>query len=159
MDNRRGWVLGLASLILLALLLLFFSELAKAQQSVVYRRVFSGITGPAVSTPLDNVGQSQHVWVVIFPGAVVDVSPIQVRVEGSYDNSYWFPIGEDIVQAKYFAGIGRCYNMNTAYAPYPYVRMRSLVSTPGARPMDVFYVGNVVPVVPVIIQVLDRFVL
>ncbi|MBK8200729.1 MAG: hypothetical protein IPK75_20525 [Acidobacteria bacterium] len=47
---------------------------APAQQSVVFRQVFSGITTTQASAPIQNIGQGLHLFQVYFPTAVADVS-------------------------------------------------------------------------------------
>ncbi len=119
--------------------------------------VLAGVTAPAVSAPVRNIGQCMHLVVVIFPAAVADVSPIQVRIEASYDNAAWFPISEDVTQARLLGGV--VYFIQKAYGVFPYIRVRSVLATPGAAPMTVHYSGHVLPVVPVLFETLDRFVL
>jgi hypothetical protein len=151
-------------------LLLFLAWPAAPQQSffggligpgAIISKPFAGITLAQASAVLPNVGQHQHVIVIVFPNAVADVSPIQVRIEASFDGTVWFPISTDSTAglAKTVSGNTIVYRLNTAYAPFPLVRINSLLATPGAEPMDVFYVGNIVPIVPAVIITGDRIIL
>ncbi|MBK8200667.1 MAG: hypothetical protein IPK75_20210 [Acidobacteria bacterium] len=81
-----------------------------------------------------------HIFVVIFPAAVADVNPIQVRIEASYDNSVYFPISPDVIEAKLLGGV--VYFIQKAYGVFPYVRVRSVLATPASAPMTVHYSGH-----------------
>lgn len=123
----------------------------------IIERVFTATTLATTSAPIRNIGQSLHVIVIEFPTAVGAVAPIQVRVEGSFDNTLYFPIMDDVVTVPLLGG--RVYSINKANGVYPYVRVRSLVATPGALPMRLSYVGHVYSVLPVARQGVDRFLL
>lgn len=123
----------------------------------VIERVFNTITLATTSAPVRNIGQSLHVIVIEFPTAIAAVNPIQVRVEASYDNVLYFPIMDDVVTVPLLGG--KVYSINKTNGVYPYIRIRSLVATPGALPMRVSYVGHVYSVLPVARQGVDRFLL
>lgn len=143
-----------------ALLTLIWTITAPAQQmrrgdTAVFRKVLSGVTTPQASPSVQNIGQAMHIITVIFPQATAAVSGFQVRIEASYDNQTFFPISPDITTAPRLGGI--TYQIEKAYVPWPYIRVRSLIAT--AEPMDVWYSGHMRPVVPFIAQELDRFIL
>lgn len=129
---------------------------AAGQQQAVFARVFDGITTPQASPTLRNIGQSMHLITVLFPAESAAVTGLQVRIEASFDNATWFPISQDITAAVLLGGV--VYQIQKAYAPFPYLRVRSLAAT-GGKAMTVHYSGHLVPIVPLIEQTLDRFVL
>ncbi|HBY64724.1 MAG TPA: hypothetical protein DEH78_33300 [Solibacterales bacterium] len=137
------------TLLLLAILLP-----TQAQSPAVFRKVFSGVTTAQASAALPGIGQSMHLITVVFPSEAAPVNGIQVRIEASFDGSSYFPVSRDITSAPLLGGL--VYQVAVAYAPWPYVRVRSLTSTPA---MTVYYAGHIVPVVPAIQQTLDRFLL
>ncbi|MBK8200730.1 MAG: hypothetical protein IPK75_20530 [Acidobacteria bacterium] len=134
-----------------------YGQAGSKNQAIFAPSLLNGVTAPAVSAPVRNIGQCMHVFVVIFPAAVADVNPIQVRIEASYDNSVYFPISPDVIEAKLLGGV--VYFIQKAYGVFPYVRVRSVLATPASAPMTVHYSGHVLPVVPVLFETLDRFVL
>lgn len=124
----------------------------------VYRTVFSAITAATTSAPVQNIGQIQHVIKIEFPTATLAVTPIQVRLEGSYNNSDYFPITADVTSCSALTGTTTTvYAFTGAYGAYPYVRVNSLASTPGAKPMTVRYFGYVYPIIPSITLTADRY--
>lgn len=140
--------------LLLALTLLTVS--AQPPKQTVFKKVFDGITSVQASAALPNIGQTMHVITVLFPAEVSAVSGIQVRLEASFDNTTFFPVSPDITSAPLIGG--QVYNIQVAYGPWPYVRVRSLIST-GSKLMTVQYAGTGVPTVPAIQQKSDRFIL
>jgi len=151
-----GWFVAV-----LALLLVFvFARVLCAQGPetvAINETVFTAITVPTTSAPVRNIGQSLHVIVIQFPTAVGVVAPIQVRVEASFDNVLYFPISEDVVTVPLLGG--RVYSISKVNGVYPYIRVRSILATPGALPMTINYVGHVYSVLPVVRQGVDRFLL
>jgi hypothetical protein len=138
------------------ILLLAAALNAQAPRQTVFQRVFHGVTAAQASAALPNIGQTMHVITVLFPAEVSAVSNIQVRLEASFDNTTYFPISADITSAPLVGG--QVYNVQVAYGPWPYVRVRSLLST-GSALMTVHYAGTGVPTVPAIQQKSDRFIL
>jgi hypothetical protein len=139
------------------LLFVLLSLVATAQpRQTVFSKVFDGVTAVQASSPLPNIGQTMHVITVLFPAEVSGVTGIQVRLEASFDNTTYFPISADITSAPLVGG--RVYNIQVAYGPWPYVRVRTLVDT-GAKLMTVQYAGSGVPTVPAVTQESDRFIL
>jgi hypothetical protein len=106
--------------------------------------VFSGITTAQASGPLKNVGAGSHLIVVIFPTAVATVSPIQVRLEASYDQVIWFPVSPDITSVPLIGNL--VYSMQKVNGTWPAVRINSLTNTPGGLPMNVYYTGAPFPI-------------
>jgi hypothetical protein len=102
------------------------------------------ITTAQVSTFLPNEGQSHHLVMVLFPTTAVSVSPIQVRLEASFDGSSWFPVQADITSVPSRGGV--VYTLAQANGVFPALRVRSVVNTPGALPMVVYYAGSPFPV-------------
>jgi hypothetical protein len=149
-------------------LLLLFAGLARTQavgpglpQPTVHAVVFSAITAGTASNPVRNIGQIQHTIKIGFPTAVGAVSPIQVRIEASFDNSAgsYFPICPDVTLAPLLTGsTTSVYAFANAYGVYPFVRVNSVVATPGALPLTVHYIGYVFPIVPFLTLMSDRYV-
>jgi len=151
-----GWFVA----VLVLLLVFVFARVLCAQgldTTVIFETIFTSTTLPAASPPVRNVGQSLHVIVIQFPTAVAAVAPIQVRVEASFDNILYLPIMDDIVTIPLLGG--RVYSINKTNGVYPYIRVRSLLATPGALPMRINYVGHVYSVLPAIRVGVDRFLL
>jgi len=138
------------------LLLLAFMTAAAAQKQTVFRKVFNGVTAVQASSPVPNLGQTMHVVTVLFPAEVGAVTGIQVRMEASYDNITYSPISADITTAPLVGG--QVYNIQVAYGPWPYIRVRTLIST-GSKLMTVQYAGTGIPTVPAVNQQSDRFIL
>ena len=114
------------------------------QQNTVFRRnVFQGITTAQASSAVPNIGQSVHIFTLIYPSAVADVTGFTFRVEASYDNTTYFPISEDLIEAKYngtFAyAIARCNGV------FPYVRFR-LVAANASNALTAHYTGSLQPI-------------
>jgi len=141
---------------LLLLLLTLLTAAAQPANRTVFRAVFTGATAAQASGPLPNIGQTMHVMTVLFPAEIAAVNGIQVRMEASFDNTTFFPISADITSAPLVGG--QVYNIQVAYGPWPYVRVRSLVATGGPL-MSVRYAGTAVPTVPAVNQKTDRFIL
>ncbi len=152
---------------LLALAAIAFLSPLAAQNpvAVAYSTPLSGITTAQASNPITNASdKAMHVIKVEFPTAGGAVSTIQVRVEASYtcpnlptcSSGTWFPIMPDITAAPSFAsGI---YAFAKGYGVFPYIRVRSLLNNPGGSgTMTVRYFGHVVPIVPFISQLADRY--
>jgi hypothetical protein len=125
-------------------------------EQAVFRKVLAGVTAPAISDPVPNVGQRLHIITVMCPAASGAVSGLQVRLEASFDGSTWFPISGDVTAAPRLGSL--TYQMERAFAPWPHVRVRVLQADP-ANPLDVWYSGHTKPVVSAITQELDRFLL
>jgi hypothetical protein len=112
-----------------------------------FQTVFSAITLAATSNPIINQGQGSHIMMVDFPTAVGAVTPIQVRFEVAYTcpdpptcaTGNWVPISADITSAPFLGG--RAYAMIRVNGAFPAIRIRSLLATPGALPMTVYYTG------------------
>ncbi len=118
---------------------------APAQQSVVFRRVFNGITTTQASAPIQNIGQGLHLFQIYFPTAVADVSGFTVRVEASFDNTTYFPISRDVTSAYYSAALPGAFAIERANGVWPYVRIRA-VAVNAAVPMTVNYSGGIWPI-------------
>jgi len=162
-------------LVLLLVSLALAPHLARAQRAsellgpgAVFERVFTGITAATDSIVLQNRGQSQHVIVVTFPGAVATVSGLEVRIEAALEctdpstecaAAQWFPISADVTSAPLLSATPLVYTIATAYGPFPYIRVTSKLPTPGAEPMTVDHVGNLVPIIPAVILTPDRIIL
>lgn len=125
------------------------------QPAAVVRKVFNGITAAQASAAVPNVGQTMHLLYVFFPGQTTTQSGISVRLEGSYDNTVYFPISATITSAANVGGI--VYEIESAFAPWPYVRVNSQTTAPNA--MTVWYTGHTLPVVSIIQDRADRFLL
>lgn len=123
--------------------------------ATVFVKALDSITAPAASAAVRNIGQTQHFITIMFPSAIATVSGIQVRIEASFDNSVWFPINADTTSAALVGG--KVYAIAKAYAPWPYIRVRSVVAV--SSPMTVYYTGSTIPGSGVIDQQADRFVL
>lgn len=116
---------------------------AQTQTTVYKRNVFSAQTIAASSAPLTNIGQAVHIMMVYFPTAVADVSGFTMRIEGSFDNSVYFPISEDVTTAVYNGTYG--YAITRANGAYPYVRLR-YVTAHASLPMTAHYTGAIQPI-------------
>lgn len=147
-----------AALFCASFFLMMLASLQEAfgQQRSIQFRVFTGITAAQTSGPLPNNGQAMHILTVVFPAEIAAVSGLRIRMEGSFDNSTFFPICEDITSAPLLGG--RVYQIAAAFGAWPYVRVRSLNAT-GSKAMTVYYSGHVIPVVSTIQQQSDRFIL
>jgi len=120
---------------------------------IVFVKVFSAITTAQASVPMPQRGQGNHMLMVHFPKAALAVSPIQVRIEAAYSCAAadpncllatWVPISADIVSAPLAGAV--VYSMTVANGVFPAIRVNSTTVTPGASPMDVWYVGSPFPV-------------
>ena len=110
-----------------------------------FQRVFSGITLAQTSAVLPNIGQGLHFIMIHFPAEVAAVSPVQVRLEGSYNGTTFFPISRDVVSVP--AGANSVvYAMERANGTWPFVRVNSVVDTPAGKLMTVFYTGAPFPI-------------
>jgi len=117
---------------------------AQTGQGTVFKRnVFNGVTTAQASAALPNIGQAVHIMMVYFPTAVADVSAFTIRVEGSFDNSTYFPISEDVTTATYNGTFA--YNISRCNAPYPYVRLR-YVTAHASLPLTAHYTGALQPI-------------
>ena len=140
------------------LTLLLAAGLAGQSPRVQYTIVFSGQTAAVSSSPVQNIGQIQHVIKIEFPAETLAVTPIQVRIEGSYNNSDYFPITSDVTSVPALTGtVTTVYAFANAYGAYPYVRVRSVVATPSAKLMTVKYFGYLYPIIPGISVTADRW--
>jgi peptidoglycan/LPS O-acetylase OafA/YrhL len=128
---------------------------SNAQQQTVFQKALANQTAAATGT-VRNIGQTQHLITVFFPTASAAVSDIQIRIEASFDGSIWIPICTDITSAPRLGSL--TYAMAIAYGPYPYIRVRSLHSTPSLA-FDVWYTGHTKSSVSVIDQQADRILL
>lgn len=139
------------------LLLLFAvtAGLLNSQSSAVFKKVFSGITTAQASAPVPNFGQTMHLIYVMFPGQTTTQSPLNIRIEASYDNVTYFGISESVSSAANVGGL--VYDVQQAYGPWPYVRVRSLIAVPS--PMTIWYAGHTIPAVTGIQDKPDRFIL
>lgn len=138
---------------------LLMAPAAQAQDAgkeIRQAKPFSGITTAQASSALPNIGQTMHLITVIFPAEVAQVTGVQVRLEASYDNTTYIPISEDVTTVPLVGGV--VYKIVVAYGAWPYVRVRSATDTGGPL-MTVYYAGTVKPVVSVIQQSSDRFIL
>jgi len=138
---------------------LFFSCLVAValfgQQNTVFRRnVFQGITTAQASAAMPNIGQAVHIFTLIYPAAVADVTSFTFRVEASYDNTTYFPISEDITEAKYNGSFA--YAISRCNGVYPYVRFR-LVTANASNALTAHYTGSLQPIGIVKFQT-DRYV-
>lgn len=147
---------GLLFLLSLLTMLCCNPQTAAGADLSIFATPLAGITSPISSARLPNIGQSLHVIVVRFPAATGAVSGFAVRLEASFDQATWIPISEDVTTASRVSG--NTYNIAAGYAPWPFVRVR--VVTPAAgQPMTVHYAAHIVPVISVITEKLDRFIL
>jgi len=138
-----------------AALMLAANAGSQTNQAAVFKKVFNGITAAQASAAVTNIGQTMHLIYVFFPTQSSTQTGIQVRIEGSYDNSVYFPLSEDITDAPLLGGI--VYNVAAAFGPWPYIRVRSLTTAPAA--MTVYYSGHTLPAISVIQERSDRFIL
>jgi hypothetical protein len=153
MTARRLFLLIAA----LALLLAAAKDLGAQQpQRTVFRKVFTGITSATTSAPVTNIGQSLHIIAIFFPTASDAVTGFQVRLEGSYDNTTYFPISPDVTTAPRLGSL--TYQIEKAFAPYPFIRIRA-VSANASFPMTVWYTGHRKPITSAIEAQQDRFIL
>lgn len=127
----------------------------QAQQAAVFAKVFSGITTAQASPAIVNKGQTMHLVYVMFPGQTTTQSGLQVRLEGSFDNITYVPISDDITAATNVGGI--VYDVVAAFGPWPFLRVRSVTAAPTA--MTVYYSAHTLPVVGLIQEKSDRFLL
>lgn len=139
--------------------LLFSSCLLAAalfgQQNTVFRRdVFQGITTAQASVALPNIGQAVHLFTLIYPAASADVTGFTFRVEASFDNTTYFPISEDITEAKYNGSFA--YAISRCNGVYPYVRFR-LVTANASNALTAHYTGSLQPIGIVRFSV-DRYI-
>jgi hypothetical protein len=126
------------------------------QQNTVFRRnVFQGATTAQASSALPNIGQAVHIVTLLYPTASADVSSFTFRVEASYDNSTYFPIIDDITEAKYNGSYA--YAVARCNGVYPYVRLR-LVTANATYPLTAHYTGSLQPIGTVKFSA-DRYVL
>ena len=93
----------------------------------------------------------------MFDTAIAQVNPVQIRLEASFDNTTYFPIMEDVVTIPLLGG--RVYSIVKANGVYPYVRVNSVVDTPAAAPMTIYYVGHIYSVLPSVREGVDRWLL
>lgn len=138
-----------------ALFVLMTTAAGSQTTNAVFRKVFNGITAATTSAAITNSGQTMHLVYVFFPTQGSTQSGLQVRIEASYDNTIYFPISQDITEAASVGGI--VYNIESAFGPWPYVRIRSLTVAPAA--MTVYYAGHTLPAVSTIQERSDRFIL
>lgn len=131
------------------------ASLAAQQNTVFKRNVFQGITTAQASAALPNIGQAVHIVTLIYPAASADVTAFTFRVEASYDNTTFFPIIEDITEAKYNGtyayAVARCNGV------YPYVRLR-LVTANASNALTAHYTGSLQPIGTVKFST-DRYVI
>lgn len=152
---RKG-LTALLLAILVAAMLTLAAGRGYGQQGTVTLKVFDGITTAQTSNPVRNIGQVMHLITVVFPAESNAVTGLQVRIEASFDQTSWFPISNDITAAAAIGG--RVYQMEKAFGPWPFIRVRSLNST-SSRLMTVYYSGSLIPTVSAILQATDRFLL
>jgi hypothetical protein len=122
--------------------------------NTTFKKALTGITAPAASGPLPNIGQGSHLLTVMFKTATADVTGIVVRIEASYDNATFFPISEDVTTAKYTGAYA--YGVVRGNGNFPYVRIRAVTAF-GAKPMDAWYTGSLYPIANVSFSG-DRFI-
>ncbi len=136
--------MSLKTLTLAAILAAAIATGQTTQQTVFKAKVFNAITTAQASGPLPNIGQAVHVMSIFFPTATADITGIVFRTEGSFDNSTYFPISEDITTATYNGtyayAIARC------NGPYPYVRLRYVTPDSGNHPLTANYTGSIQPI-------------
>jgi len=137
------------------ILFLAITAALPAQQDTVFRRgIFSGITTAQASGTLPNIGQAVHIVTLMYPTAAADVGSFVFRVEASYDNTTYFPISEDITEAKYNGSMA--YAVNRCNGVYPYVRVR-LVTANASYPLTAHYTGSLQPI-GIVKFVNDRYI-
>jgi hypothetical protein len=97
-----------------------------------------------------------HLIKVEFPSAAGSVSPIQVRLEASFDGSTWLPVSPDITSVPLLSGL--VFAFSKAYGVFPSLRINSLINVPGGvGTMTVRYTGMALPVAPFLTQLSDRW--
>ena len=152
-------------LLLLLLPPAVFAQPGQQPRSVIFSTALNAITGVQASAPIQNVGQAMHLIKVEFPSAVAAVSPIRVRLEAAYicndpplcAAALWIPISYDISTAPLLDGT--VYAFEKGYGVFPLIRVRSIISVPGGvGNMTVRYQGHLLPIVPFVTQLADRWV-
>jgi hypothetical protein len=139
---------------------LWFATVCRAQPSAytVFAVPLSGITAAQASAPLPTrrLAPMMHLIQVEFPSAAGSVSPIQVRLEASFDGSTWLPVSPDITSAPLLSG--RVFAFEKAYGVFPALRINSVINVPGGvGTMTVRYTGMALPVAPFLTQLSDRW--
>lgn len=144
---------------LLLLILILFSSYLGAQPSVysTYAIPLSGVTLAGASAPISTrPGPTMHLLRVEFPTAGGTVSPIQVRLEFTFDGTLWLPLSDDILSVPILGG--QVYAFEKAYGVFPAIRVNSLVNVPGGvGTMTVRYVGMALPVANFLTLLSDRY--
>lgn len=140
---------------MLILAMLILMPAAYSADQAVAVKVWTARTDAGASAPLRNIGQSQHLLTVLFPGRTEPVEGLQLRIEASFDQVRWFAISSDLTTAPAIGG--RVYQIVAAYGPFPYIRVRSITAAPS--PMDLWYSGSIIATVPAVQQETDRFLL
>lgn len=125
------------------LTLLCLAGIGQAQQQTVFKaKVFSLATTTGVSGPMPNIGQAVHIVSAVFPTASSDLSDFIIRVEGSFDNTTYFPISEDITTATYTGSYA--YVLNRCNGVYPFVRIN--YADASAEEVTINYTGSIQPI-------------
>ena len=124
-------------------------------QQVIFARPLTSVSAPAASAVVTNVGQVLHIFRVEFPAEVATVSPIQVRMEASYDCTLFFPISKDVLEAPLLSGQVAAFAF--AYGVFPCLRINNVIATPGGKLMTVRYSGHLIPVLPALSLLADRW--
>jgi hypothetical protein len=126
-------------------------------QQVVFENVFAGITTAQVSAPFRNVGQAMHTLQVTFPGEIIAVAGISIRLEWcSYDceplGDGWKPMGPSVTDVPVLdngiPGVTDVYAYETYYGVFRSMRANMTIDTPGGEELTARYTGAIVPVVP-----------
>lgn len=133
---------------------LIFAACALGQGSnTIFQHVFTATTGTgsgvvATSGALQNIGQGTHLLQAIYqPGAPVGcVAPVNVQVQGSFDNSNWSTVGSSITS---FAQ-STVYNLGSTivFGAYPFLRV-VIENPPTGGTLcltDVWYTGTLFPI-------------
>jgi hypothetical protein len=144
---------------LLIAFVLAVAALGQERQAAVMAQPFTAITTAQASGVLNNIGQMVHLLVVRFPAEGATVSGLQVRLEASYDNVGYFPIGADILSAPRLPAAGAPFNVYAyarTYGVFPYLRVNSLNATGGPL-MTVNYTGSLYPTTPTLALLADRW--
>lgn len=116
---------------------------AQSQPTVFKRAAISAATSPTVSANFQNIGQSVHIMMALFPTATADVTGYTLRLEASFDNTTFFPISEDLTTAVYTGAYA--YAITRANGVYPYVRM-NLTAAHASLPITANYTGSIQPI-------------
>jgi hypothetical protein len=134
----------LTTALLIATAVIAHAQVGSATAGQVSTQVFTGLTAPANSPGLRNIGQTNHVLYVAAPGATTAVAGIQCRIEASVNGTTWVPVSNDIVYLPALGSGPTVYAMVKANGVYPYLRVGCPVAN-SSHPVDVHYIGSQFP--------------